>query len=339
MSTAPPPVREAPATPAEPPRRRLAIRGVPPIYLALVVVFALGWLIVAIDGGSFFTTDNLVDMLQRSVGLGIVAVGQTVAILAGSLDLSVAYVLSAGSLVMAEVAGPDESKLWLGVAAVVGLGVVVGTFNGVVITKLRVNAFIATLGTAFILRGVIDARYDGATGAVPESFKDTLGYTRFGWIPVSVLLFSAVALLVWILLRYTRLGHRIYAVGGDRDVARLSGVRSDRAIVWAHVICSVCAAVAGLFIASRLGAGAPRVGVEGGYDLESIAAVVLGGTALAGGRGGVAGTVAGVLVLAVLDNVFNQLQVDPFLKDVVRGVVIVAAVAVYARQTKREELT
>jgi ribose transport system permease protein len=340
MSAAPAPVRDV--RPAERPtavrRRRVPTGGAAPIYGALVVVFLLGWAIVAADGGTFVSVDNTVDMLQRSVGLGIVAVGQTVAILAGSLDLSVAYVLSAASLVMAEVAGPDESRLWLGVLAVVALGVVVGLVNGLVITKLRVNAFIATLGTAFILRGIIDARYDGPAGAVPESFKDTLGYTRFGPVPVSVILFAAVALVVWFVLRQSRLGHRIYAVGGDRDVATQSGIRSDRAIVWAHVLCSLCAAIAGLFIASRLGAGAPRVGVEGGYDLESIAAVVLGGTALAGGRGGVAGTVAGVLVLAILDNVFNQLEVDPFLKDVVRGVVIVAAVAVYARRTKREEL-
>ena len=340
MSVAPTPVRDTrPSRRARSPRGlRIPRGGAAPIYGALVLVVICGWIIVTLDGGTFVTVGNVVDMLQRSVGLGIVAVGQTAAIVAGSLDLSVAYVLSAASLVMAEVAGADESRLWLGVAAVLTLGVVVGLVNGVVITKLRVNAFIATLGTAFILRGIIDARYDGPAGAVPESFKDTLGYTRFGPIPVSVLLFAAVALAVWFVLRHTRLGHRIYAVGGDRDVATLSGIRSDRAVIWAHVLCSLCAAIAGLFIASRLGAGAPRVGVEGGYDLESIAAVVLGGTALAGGRGGVAGTVAGVLVLAVLDNVFNQLEVDPFLKDVVRGVVIVAAVAVYARRTKREEL-
>jgi ribose transport system permease protein len=341
MSAAPAPVTDAPRDEADAPARRRglpALGGAAPIYVALVVVVVTAWAVVTADGGSFLTTDNLVDMLQRSVGLGIVAVGQTVAILAGSLDLSVGYVISAASLIMAEVAGPDESRLWLGIAAVLALGVAVGLVNGVVITKLRVNAFIATLGTAFILRGILDARYDGPFGTVPESFKDTLGYTRFGWLPMSVLLFAAVAAAVWIVLRHTRLGHRIYAVGGDRDVATLSGVRTDRTVIWAHVLCSVCAAIAGLFIASRLGAGAPRVGVESGYDLESIAAVVLGGTALAGGRGGVAGTVAGVLVLAVLDNVFNQLEVDPFLKDVVRGVVIVAAVAVYARRTKREEL-
>ena len=169
--------------------RRLPVHGggAAHIFGALAGVFVLGWIIVAIDGGSFVATDNIVDMLQRSVGLGIVAVGQTVAILAGSLDLSVAYVISGASLVMAEVAGAEESQLWIGVLAVVALGVAVGLFNGLVITKLRVNAFIATLGTAFILRGIIDARYDGAFGRVPESFKDTLGYTRFGWIPVSVL--------------------------------------------------------------------------------------------------------------------------------------------------------
>jgi ribose transport system permease protein len=118
-------------------------------------------------------------------------------------------------------------------------------------------------------------------------------------------------------------------------VARLSGVRTGRVIVATHVLCSICAGIAGLLLAGRLGAGAPTVGTDGGYDLESIAAVVLGGTALAGGKGGVPGTVGGVLLLAVLDSVFNQLEVNAFFKDVVRGVVIVAAVAVYARRTTR----
>ncbi len=278
----------------------------------------------------------MVGIQQRSAALGIVAVGQTLAILAGSLDLSVAYLISLVSLVAAETMAGQPSNILTAVVAALGVaGALVGLVNGVVITKPKVHAFIATLGVALVIRGVLDHLYDGPAGRVPVEFQQ-LGYARIGPIPVAAILWAAVAVAVWFLLRRTRLGNRIYAVGGDVEVARLSGVRTDRVVIAAHVLCSLCAGVAGLLLASRLGAGAPTVGTDGGYDLESIAAVVLGGTALAGGRGGVAGTVGGVLLLAVLDSVFNQLEVNSFFKDVVRGVVIVVAVAVYAAPDRQE---
>jgi ribose/xylose/arabinose/galactoside ABC-type transport system permease subunit len=314
---------------------RTAISNSPatPVFGALVGVFVFAWVSVTVDGGDFLTVDNVVNMLQRSVALGIVAAGQTVVILAGSLDLSVAYVISLSSLLAAEVMDGQEANLVPGILAVLALGVVIGVGNGVIVTKLRVNAFIATLGTALIIKGFMDDRYDGPAGAIPESFE-SLGYTRFGVVPASVFLLAGVAAAIYFLLRWTHFGFRVYAVGGDEEVSRLSGVRTHRTIIGAHVVCSVCAALTGLFLASRLGSGTPTVGVDGGYDLESIAAVVLGGTALAGGRGGVLGTLGGVLILAVLDNTFNQLEVNAFLKDVVRGVIIIAAVAVYARRSR-----
>ncbi len=302
------------------------------VFLALAGVILIGWLLVAVDGGQFLTLENLVGVQQRSAALGIVAVGQTLAILAGSLDLSVAYLISLTSLVAAETMAGQDAGIVPAVAAVAGISALVGLVNGLVITKLRVHAFIATLGVALIIKGIVDHLYDGPAGRVPESFQH-LGYDRIGPVPVSALLWAAVALAAWFLLSRTRYGYRVYAVGGDLDVARLSGIRTDRVVIVTHVLCSLCAGIAGLLLAGRLGAGAPTVGTDGGYDLESIAAVVLGGTALAGGRGGVAGTVGGVLLLAVLDSLFNQLEVNSFVKDVVRGVVIVAAVAVYARRT------
>lgn len=125
-------------------------------------------------------------------------------------------------------------------------------------------------------------------------------------------------------------------MGESEEAARLSGVRSSRVIIGAHILCSLTAVLTGLFIVSRLSAGAPWVGPDGNYDLESIAAVVLGGTALSGGKGGVLGTIAGVLILALLDNAFNQLKINAFLKDVVRGVIIIAAVAIYAVRHRRQ---
>jgi ribose transport system permease protein len=292
----------------------------------VVVVSAV---LSAAQGENFFSGPNIRDMLVRSVALGIVAAGQTLVIVGGSLDLSVAYLISVSTIVAATAMGGDAASIPLGIGAVLAVGAGVGLINGLIITKLRVNAFIATLGTALIMRGLLDANFEGASGEVPREFG-FLGYGSIGPVPISVIVLAAFVALVWFLLRSTRFGHRLYAVGGDEETARLSGVRTHRTLIGAHVLCSLSAAICGLFLASRLRAGDPLVGPNGGYDLESIAAVVVGGTALSGGTGGVIGTLGGVLILAVLDNLFNVLEVNAFLKDVLRGVIIIAAVALYA---------
>lgn len=314
-------------------RRLSADQPARAVYLALALLIMLGWLLFTLDGGRFLSQENIVGIQQRSAALGIVAIGQTLVILAGGLDLSVAYLISLTTLVAAEIMAGAGANVPAAVAAVLAVSALVGLVNGLIVTRLQVHAFIATLGTALIIRGVLDARYDGPAGSVPASFRH-LGYDRIGPLAVSALLWAAVAVSAWLLLSRTRLGYRIYAVGGNAEVARLSGVRTERVVVAVHVLCSVCAGIAGLLLASRLGAGTPTAGTDGGYDLESIAAVVLGGTALAGGRGGVAGTVGGVLLLAVLDSIFNQMEVNSFAKDVVRGVVLVAALAIYARRRR-----
>jgi ribose transport system permease protein len=307
-----------------------------PVYGALIGIFIIGWIVVTIDGGDFLTVGNIVNMLQRSVALGIVAAGQTVVILLGSLDLSVAQLISLASLLTSTSMDGQQSNVLPAIGLVLALGVGVGLANGLIITKLRVNAFIATLGTALIIDGIIQYNWNGPAGGVPVGFSQDLGYTRFGVIPMSFFLLAAVAIVIFFMLRSTRFGYRIYAVGGSEDVSKLSGLRTHRTIIAAHVVCSLTAVITGIFLAARLRAGTPTVGTDGGYDLESIAAVVLGGTALTGGRGGVVGTMGGVAILAVLDNVFNQLEFNAFLKDVVRGIIIIAAVAVYARSQEKK---
>ncbi|MEU6440852.1 ABC transporter permease [Streptomyces sp. NPDC047046] len=320
-----------PRGPSAPGRLRLG-DPVVAVWLAALAVALVGWLVVTLDGGEFLTRSTLTGILQNSVALGLVAVGQSIVIVTGSLDLSVAYSVSLGTLVAAETM--ESGSVLTAILAVLALSVAIGVVNGLIVTGLKVNAFIATLGMAFILRGYIEDTYTGPAGHVPASFR-RLGYDRIGFVPVSVLLLIAVAAVVWLITRRTRLGHHMYATGGDEHAARLSGVRTGRTVVLAHVLCALCVGAAALFLAARLGAGAPWAGTDARYDLESIAAVVLGGTALAGGRGGVSGTLGGVLVLSVLDSVFNQLSVDPFFKNVVRGVVIIAAVALYARPRTR----
>ena len=314
-------------------RRRLADPAVG-IWLAALGVTLLGWIVVTARGGEFLTQPNVTGILQNCVALGLIALGQTMVILTGSLDLSVAYLASLGTLVAAETMAGGDGNTVPAVLAVLALCAGVGLANGLVVTRLKVNAFIATLGVALILRGWIEDNYTGPAGDVSRSFQ-RLGYDRIGPVPVSVFLLAGVALALWFVCRRTRLGHHMFATGGDEHAARLSGVRTERTVLVAHVLCSLCVGVAALFLAARFGAGSPWAGTEARYDLESIAAVVLGGTVLAGGRGGVVGTLGGVAVLAVLDSVFNQLGVDPFFKNVLRGVVIIAAVAVYARGRRR----
>lgn len=311
-------------------RTDVAGSGSAPIFGVLLLVLLVTWGLILATGGNI----NLTNTLVRSVALGIIAVGQTFVILGGSLDLSVAYQVSVTAVVGSVLMDGDPNRIWLAVPGVLLVGVLIGLLNGLLITGLRVNAFIATLGTSLILMGALNAAYDNYAGEVPPHFR-TLGYDGIGPVPYSILLLVAVVALGWYLLRHTRFGHHLYAVGESEAAARLSGVRSNRVIIGAHILCSLTAVLTGLFIVSRLSAGAPWVGPDGNYDLESIAAVVLGGTALAGGKGGVLGTLAGVLILALLDNAFNQLEINAFLKDVVRGVIIIAAVAIYAVRQRR----
>jgi ribose transport system permease protein len=320
-------------TAAKRPVRQGITRTITPtvsVYIALVVLLVAGSILVATQGGVLLDHGGILNILTRGTVLGLVAIGQTMVILTGSLDLSVAYLIGLCSLIAAETMAGDPAMIIPGVLLTLGFAAVVGLVNGLVITQLKVNAFIATLGIALIIRGYLENTYTGPAGSVPRGFQH-LGYDRIGPVPLSTLVMLALAGIAWWYLSRTRGGYHVYAVGGDQEVARLSGIRTSRTIVKMHVLCSVMAGLAALFLASRLGSGSPYVGTDGGYDLESIAAVVLGGTLLAGGRGGVAGTVGGVLILATLDTIFDDLGVTPFLKDVVRGAVLIVAVALYAR--------
>ncbi|MGI8626493.1 MAG: ABC transporter permease [Geodermatophilaceae bacterium] len=301
------------------------------VYAALAAILVSGSILVALQGGVYLDSAGVLSILSDSTALGLVAIGQTIVILCRSLDLSVALLIGLCSLVAAEIMDGRTSMVVPAIVATLAVAALVGLANGLIITKLRVNAFIATLGMALILRGLLEARYTGPAGDTPLSFQQ-VGYTRIGPIPVSALIVLALAAATWWYLTQSRAGYHVYAVGGSPEIARLSGVRTDRTIISAHVLCSLAAGITGLYFAARLDSGSPFVGTDGAYDLQSIAAVVLGGTLLAGGRGGIVGTIGGVLILASLDTLFDDLGVNPFFKDVVRGVVIIVAVAIYARR-------
>jgi ribose transport system permease protein len=278
-------------------------------------------------------SEGLIGLLQRMVALGIVALGQTFAILAGSIDLSVANMISVAAVLASYIMQGRPEMMAPAVVTVLAISCVVGVVNGALISRLMVNPLIATLGVGLILQGLLSASFTDFAGSVPREFQG-LAYGALGVVPYSVVGLFVLAAIASIILTSTRFGAHLYALGGNAEGARLAGIRTDLVTIGAHVVCSLSAGITGLYLASRLRSGAPWVGRDGVYDLESIAVVVIGGTLLSGGRGGVWGTLAGVLLFATLDAAFNMLGVSAYPKLVLRGAIVIAAVALYTVRTR-----
>ncbi len=317
-------------------KRPRNLAALAPFLLLLVALAIYVGIAVATGQTQYLTAENLLSLLGRSIALGITAIGQTFAILIASIDLSVANLISVSAVLASSIMSGDPSMMLPAIAAVLAVGVVVGLINGLVITQFEVNPLIATLGMALILQGLLSATFNNFAGEVPEEFQ-VFAYGQVGGVSISLIFLIALTVAAWVFLRFTRAGSNIYSVGGNPDAAKLAGMRTTRVVIMAHVICSVCATIAGLYLASRLRSGAPWIGRDGVYDLESIAVVVIGGTALSGGRGGVWGTLMGVMIFSLIDSIFNISGVDAFAKQILRGVIIVAAVAVYAVRSRRIE--
>lgn len=299
------------------------------VALAIYITIAL-----SLGLTRFLTPEAGIAILNRSIALGITAVGQTFAILVGSIDLSVAHLISASAVVASAIMNGDPAMMLPAVLAVLVMGVLVGTLNGLLITRLEVNPLIATLGMALIIQGCLASFHGRFGGSVPDAFQFFAYGTVLG-LPVGLLVLVLLVVTAWTVLRFTRFGSSIYSVGGNKETARAAGIKTARVVMGSHIICSLCASLAGLYLASRLKSGSPWIGTEGAYDLESIAVVVIGGTILSGGKGGIWGTVAGVIVFSLIDSIFNLAGVDAFAKQVMRGIIIVAAVAFYAVRSKR----
>ena len=317
--------------------RSLRSFRIPPVYIFLIIVFLVGGTLDQFfaDGQIFKNPAIMLNIIVRSVALGIVAMGQTLVIIGASIDLSVAYTISITAVMSSYVMQGNTANVPKAMLVVFGIGGLIGLANGLIITKLRVNSFIATLGTSLVIAGIINATFTNYTGSVPAEFQ-YFGYGTIGPVPVSIIALAIIVVAGWLLLTRTKFGSHLYGVGGNAEVARLSGLRTDRVLIGAHVLCSLTAVLTGVFLVSQMQSGAPWVGPNGVYDLQSIATTVVGGTALSGGKGGVWGTLAGVLIFGVLDTVFNQLGVNPYLKMVLQGAIVVLAVASYTLRSKKE---
>ncbi|WP_446301709.1 ribose ABC transporter permease [Vibrio vulnificus] len=294
-------------------------------------LIALLFLIVVVSflNPNFFTVDNILNILRQTSVNAIIAVGMTLVVLTAGIDLSVGSVLAlcgafAASLVAMEV------PVLIAVPTALLAGAALGAISGVIIAKGKVQAFIATLVTMTLLRGVTMVYTDGRP--ISTGFTDTAD--AFAWfgtgyalgIPVPVWLMVVVFAAAWYLLNHTRFGRYVYALGGNESATRLSGINVDKVKIGVYAICGLLAALAGIIVTSRLSSAQPTAGM--GYELDAIAAVVLGGTSLMGGKGRIMGTLIGALIIGFLNNALNLLDVSSYYQMIAKAAVILLAVMV-----------
>ena len=297
--------------------------------LAVWIIVAVGVVVSAVTSDIFLTQLNISNVLGQLLVLGFAAVGETVAVLAGAIDLSVGSVAKLTALLTPGLVDGRAGLVAPVVAGMLLLGIVVGLVNGLLVTRLRVHPFIVTLGMFSVLRGLAFGYSTEPTGEIPTTIVNSM-YLGVGVLPAPFILFVVVAVLMGFVLRGTVFGKRIYAVGGDRDIARMAGINPDRVILAVMMLSATFAALAGVVQGLRTGVGSPTAAE--GLELSAITAVVIGGGSLFGGRGRLLGTVGGVFLLALVDNALNLTGVSSFYQDLVRGLVIVIAVAIFIRR-------
>ena len=301
------------------------------LYLVVVVTVLLAGVI----SPDFLTVNNISNVLRQSAALGIVSIGQTLVMIGGGFDLSVAAIMQLVTVMMGELSrGRDELILPAFIACLV-MGLSVGAFNGLVTARRRSASFMVTLATSLALTGT-RLWYTGAmpSGILPDGLRPLSQGHVFG-LPFSLVLMLLMALIASIVLRRSLFGRRLYASGANKEAARLSGVKVDRIWITTYTISGGLAALAGLVLAAYIGYVDQWLG--GGYDLDSIAAAAIGGVSLAGGSGGVWGTIAGVLLVRMLMNFVLVLQLPVEYQLVVRGAVLILVVALYSLGRKRQE--
>jgi len=308
------------------PVRRL-IAGIGVQNVSLIIAIALVAVVIGSQNSNFFGVENL-KVIGTAISIsGLLAVVQTVIIIMGALDISVGSMAGLASVTSAMIF--TSQGAFLGVLGAVAIGIVCGAINGCIIVFGRVNPVIATLATLAAFKGVAqlvsDGRAQGYTGADP--FFVFLARGAIAGVPTLIWVLILVAATVHILLRYTTIGRTMYAVGGNDVAARLAGININRYILGAYMLAGAVAALAGILITARTGSGQPVSGSEG-LELEAITAAALGGCALKGGKGTVAGTILAVILLGILTNGMTLLGVNSFWQNVAKGALLVAAVVI-----------
>jgi ribose/xylose/arabinose/galactoside ABC-type transport system permease subunit len=295
--------------------------------LGIGLAVVLECLVLAWLSPHFFTADNLLNVSLQASITAIIAAGMTFVILTGGIDLSVGSVVAFAGIVATsalKAGGASAGAFGAGIAAGLAVGAFSGILAGVLVTRFRIAPFIVTLALMTIWRGAAFVYTEGRpVWDLPAGFS-WLGGGRVAGVPFPTVLMAAVYLLAHFVLRSTRFGRHVYAVGGNSEAAFLAGIRVDRVLVSVYVVSGALSALAGILLASRMNSGQPNAGVM--YELDVIAAVVVGGGRLTGGRGTIAGTFLGAMLIAILRNGLNLLDVNSYVQQVVVGLVILLAV-------------
>jgi ribose/xylose/arabinose/galactoside ABC-type transport system permease subunit len=301
----------------------------------LLVILAVLVIVSSWASPVFFTVTNLMNLARQASYVGIISVGMTYVALTGGLDLSVGAVVAFSGVFLAYL---FHYGIYSGyvltlnpmfptpVIVVLTLltGAIFGFVNGFLVAKMKLAPFVVTLGTMVAARGMAYSLAGGRTifGIGPE--LEFLGTGFVGRVPVPVIIWLGAAIVAQLVLRFTIYGRRIYAVGGEEEAARLSGIEVDWYKISAYVVSGLMAALVGILMAARIDQGEPRQGE--GYELDAIAAVVIGGTSLFGGRGAVTGTVIACFVLAIITNILNLMGVHPFPQQIAKGAIIIGGI-------------
>jgi ribose transport system permease protein len=302
------------------------------ILLAFIVLIVIG----ALRSEHFLTAENFANVARQASITGILGIGMTFVILTAGIDLSVGSILGIVAIGYASILAGGVP--WpLATLLALGFGAFVGALNGLGITRGGIQPFIMTLAMLVIARGVTLTYSDAKPIRVGEQAESIawIGSGNVLGVPVPFLIFIGIAAVAWFTLRQTPFGRQVYAVGDNAEAARLSGIPTRRVIFSVYVLSGLCAAVSALIVVSRLGAAEPTQGE--GFELDAIAIVVIGGTSLFGGVGGIGGTLVGAGIVAAVNNLLNLLGVPPFSQRIAKGLIILGAVLLERRTRGREE--
>lgn len=312
-----------------PPLQRRGLKEIAGGFLVrhiMVVVMLFIIAFFAYRSARFATPDNLTSILIAAAPFALIALGQTLVILTGGIDLSVGSVMAASAMAAAWTAKNAGDNPMLPLVAAVVTGLLAGSINGLIVSRFEVPPFITTLGMLTLASGIAYVIGNGAPiNGLPASFGSFANTQILGLTLPVILMITAILVLAFVMKR-TTYGLRVYAIGGNRLAAEIAGVRSRNILFSVYAISGVLAGLSGLMLASRVITGAPNLGQ--GYELDAIAAVVIGGASLMGGRGTVWGTAIGLLLIQTINNGLDLLLVPAYWQDVIKGVIIVAAVGV-----------
>ncbi len=301
------------------------------LLLALVVMVV----VLAMISERFLTTSNIINVLRQISVNAILAFGMTVVIIGAGIDLSVGSLLALVGVLTAMLVTSTGLPVWLVLILALVIGLALGAINGGFVGYAGVAPFIVTLAGLTIFRGAALVATDGRpVSGLPPIFN-TIGYGTFLGLPLPIWIMLAVLLVSYVLLRHTALGRSIYAVGGNPEAARLSGIAVRKVLAFTYAFSGLTTAIAAIVLTGRLNSAQPTAGQA--FELDAIAAVVVGGTSLAGGRGGVWGTLVGALIIGVINNGMNLMNVSGFYQQIVKGGVILAALLIDRALARRSK--